>query len=75
MTAGSLGPATVGPLAVTEDEEYVGAPVPLLVPLLAMAAALLLSSALLWERRKDRKVAAARRSLSARLSQLRERAS
>lgn len=67
-SVGSLGSAAIDPLPVGEDEEYVGPPLRVLVPLLALAAGLLLSAAALWERSKDRRVSEARRALSSRLS-------
>ena len=72
---GSLGSAAIDPLPVGEDEEYVGPSLRLLVPLLALSAGVLVLSAALWERRKDRRVSDARRALSSRLWHLRRRAS
>ncbi len=71
---GLLAPSLLGPLTLDSGEQYEGPGLLLAVPLVA-ACLLVLFLAVLWDqRRKDRRVAAARRRLydQGRLSQLRE---
>jgi hypothetical protein len=72
---GPLGPAVTGPLPLNEEEEYVGAGAGLLVPLLLASAALVFGAAWAWERRKDRRVADARRAMTSRVHRLHHRPS
>ncbi len=70
MGAGALGPVITGPVPLDQDEEYVGASLRLLAPLLLAAAFVVFGAAFWWERRKDRRVAEARRVLGSRLERL-----
>lgn len=73
--AGPLGPTFTGPVPLNQDEEYVGASPGLLVPLILAAAVAIFGSAFFWERKKDRRVAEARRTLGSRIDQRRHRPS
>ena len=74
-SVGPAGPVTLGALPVGQDEEYVGAPLRTLVPLLGLIGGLMLASAVVWERRKDRRVTQARQVHGRGLWHLRRRAS
>ncbi len=67
MGAGALGPVFTGPVPINQEEEYVGASPRLLAPLLLTAALAIFGAAFWWERKKDRRVAEARRTLGSRI--------
>jgi len=72
---GALGPVLTGPVPLNEEEEYVGgSPGSLATPLVAAALAIF-GTAFWWERRKDRRVAEARRTLGSRIDRARHRLS
>ncbi len=73
--AGALGPISTGPVPLNEDEEYVGASPGLLAPLLLAGAFVTFGGAFWWERRKDRRVAAARNAFATRIDRIRTRPS
>ncbi|HSH60758.1 MAG TPA: hypothetical protein VK988_14205, partial [Acidimicrobiales bacterium] len=73
--AGALGPVITGPVPLNQDEEYVGASMRFLAPLLLAAAFVIFGAAFWWERRKDRRVAEARRILGSRIDRLHHRTS